>query len=264
MLVRAPPMSGKTSLWELFGRFLTSSDPRIVVIRLSFLQLGPRDSTQEPNVWFREGFRTHCIDCRSESYGRYDWNGILSPEGIPADVPVVLLLDESQMAYNMPELALWAAVKSFQFRNNRFCVFFGAYGGRTMSTACATPVSFADEAVWSFSNLRFVREEREEVFRRLQDIPEASYVHPLPLRMCSRPIAVPFGVRILLPVRRNSELAEQCHWRPSRTASRVFAYSVRALPTVCFWSSADQCPNACIPRLERVYREAISTEPHVP
>jgi hypothetical protein len=220
MLVRAPPMSGKTSLWELLGHFLVSTDSRVVVIRLSFLQLGPRDSVQEPNAWFKKGFNTHAFDCRTESYGRFDWDGILSPEGISADVPVVLLLDESQMAYNMPELALWAAVKSFQFRNNRFCVFFGAYGGRNMNTACATPVSFADEAVWSFANLRFVREEREEVFRRLQDIPEASYIYPLPSRTS---FAVPFGLRILLPLRRNSELAEQCHMWPSWTASGVCA-----------------------------------------
>lgn len=188
-------MSGKTSLWELFGRFLVGNVSRAVVLRLSLLWLEPRDSSEDPDAWFVRCFNRNCLDCRSNVRCDYSWAEILATDPDSAAVPVVLLLDESQIAHIVPELTLWKALKSFQLRENRFCVLFGAYGGRSMTSACATPVSLADSAVWSCSDLRFRREEREEIFQRLRDVPEATYVYPLPTRT---PLSVPC---LLLAVR---------------------------------------------------------------
>jgi hypothetical protein len=186
MLVRAPPMSGKTSLCHIFGRYLARTLNPSVLVRISLLAFGPLTGF-EPEMcaaWFHTGFTGSAVDCRSGARGHLSWNDLWT--GV-APVPTILLVDEAQMAYGVPGLPLWTTAKLLQQKvENCYCVLFGAYGGgQKVPSDLSTPVLLADDAVWSISNLRFRHDEREAIFMQLAAEDDARYVYPLPERMCS-------------------------------------------------------------------------------
>ncbi|CAB4446762.1 unnamed protein product [Rhizophagus irregularis] len=166
LLVRSPPMSGKTSLGQLLEQHLVK-DPNIRVIRISLLWMGIPSGT-----WtFEEEF---------ERLMSITWKKFQDECGY---IRTIFIVDEVQMLYvpqGEPETAsrhkgnvFWETVKRCQQISNLSIVAFAAYGYKgawDLSSATYTinvsPFMILPENTWSIEDVRFTEEEYKDYFLR--------------------------------------------------------------------------------------------------
>ncbi|PKC64275.1 hypothetical protein RhiirA1_462635 [Rhizophagus irregularis] len=166
LLVRSPPMSGKTSLGQLLEQHLVK-DPNIRVIRISLLWMGIPSGT-----WtFEEEF---------ERLMSITWKKFQDECG---HIRTIFIVDEVQMLY-VPQgehetasrhkgNVFWETVKRCQQISNLSIVAFAAYdykGAWDLSSATYTidvsPFMILPENTWSIEDVRFTEEEYKDYFLR--------------------------------------------------------------------------------------------------
>ncbi|PKK65589.1 hypothetical protein RhiirC2_715452 [Rhizophagus irregularis] len=166
LLVRSPPMSGKTSLGQLLEQHLVK-DPNIRVIRISLLWMGIPSGT-----WtFEEEF---------ERLMSITWKKFQDECG---HIRTIFIVDEVQMLY-VPQgehetasrhkgNVFWETVKRCQQISNLSIVAFAAYGYKgawDLSSATYTidvsPFMILPENTWSIEDVRFTEEEYKDYFLR--------------------------------------------------------------------------------------------------
>ncbi|KAG3123070.1 hypothetical protein PI126_g23874 [Phytophthora idaei] len=162
LLVKSPPMTGKTSLATLVSRSLvdrhTMDNKKMVLFNFSALAI-PDDST------FEQVFKKRCT---------IDWSE--ATLNLPApDRMVYLVVDEVQVIYkegtNSPRrksTGFWELVK-YVLSNGNYSVrilMFAAYGSGVEYTRLATPIQFDDRIVLGIDQLNFSHAEVSEYVQK--------------------------------------------------------------------------------------------------
>ncbi|CAG8586996.1 2973_t:CDS:2, partial [Paraglomus occultum] len=164
LLVRSPPMSGKTSLGQLLDQHLVK-DPNIRVIRISLLWMGIPSGSWTFDERFQrlmgitwEQFQDECDHIRT-----------------------ILIVDEVQMIC-VPEVegqpssnahhngnVFWEVFKRCQQGGNLYIVAFAAYGYKgawdcssATRTIDVSPLTIPPENTWGIEDVRFTKDEYED------------------------------------------------------------------------------------------------------
>ncbi|PKC15985.1 hypothetical protein RhiirA5_407558, partial [Rhizophagus irregularis] len=166
LLIRSPPMFGKTSLAQLLDQHLVK-DSSIRVIRISILWMGNPSGS-----WtFESGFQRLMGITWEKFQEECDY------------IKTIFIVDEVQMLYvpqGEPKTAsrhngnvFWETIKRCQQIGNLHIVAFAAYGYKgawnltsATHTMDVSPFAIPSENTWSIENVRFTKDEYEDYFLR--------------------------------------------------------------------------------------------------
>ncbi|KAG2759050.1 hypothetical protein PC129_g22282 [Phytophthora cactorum] len=163
LLVKSPPMTGKTSLAALVGRSLvvrhTIDNKKMDLFNFSAL------STHK-NETFEENFKKQC---------EIDWKDAVATFPTQPNCVVYLVVDEVQVIYregtNSPRrksAVFWELVK-YVLSNGNYSVrilMFEAYESGVEYTRLATPIQFDDRIVLGIDQLNFSHDEVSEYVQK--------------------------------------------------------------------------------------------------
>ncbi|EEY65446.1 Crinkler (CRN) family protein [Phytophthora infestans T30-4] len=163
LLVKSPPMTGKTSLATLVSRSLvdrhTIDNKKMVLFNLSAL------STHE-NETFEENFKKQC---------EMDWKNAVATLPTQAKCMVYLVVDEVQVIYKegthsprRKSTVFWELIK-YVLSNGNYSIrilMFAAYGSGVEYTRLATPIQFDDRIVLGIDQLNFSHAEVSEYVQK--------------------------------------------------------------------------------------------------
>lgn len=157
VLLRSPPMSGKTSLGALFAAWCRAKSHQVVL--LSLLPVNTSTLVAAENEFQREWQRA-----TGGAGDRIDILGQLNK----LQQPCVYIVDEAQRAYDLADFMLWRLVKGIQQRGytnvRLFCL--SGYTPALLAGGASTPVAFTPEAILQLDDLRLRGEERNELYQR--------------------------------------------------------------------------------------------------
>lgn len=172
VLVRSPPMSGKTSLAKTLRAWYTKCHPQERVIVLSLLSIDI-DMLSEAHEDFKSAW---------ERAAGFSWKN-------RKEVRCTIIVDEAQRAYNLPEFLLWPHVKAVQQGEHPQRVLcLSGYTPALLASGLTTPVSFPEKATLMLADMRLRATERTELFDRLAQLPKAARITPLP--MCTHSLSL--------------------------------------------------------------------------
>ncbi|GBC08935.1 hypothetical protein RclHR1_00850016 [Rhizophagus clarus] len=166
LLVRSPPMSGKTSLGQLLEQHLVK-DSDIRVIRISCLWMGNPSGS-----WTYEEEFQRLMGITWEKFHEECFH-----------IKTIFIIDGVQMLYvpsGEPMSAsrhngnvFWETIKRCQQVGNLFIVAFAAYGYKGAwdysSTTCTidvSPFAISSENMWGIEDVRFTKDEYKDYFLR--------------------------------------------------------------------------------------------------
>ncbi|GBB99301.1 hypothetical protein RclHR1_03480005 [Rhizophagus clarus] len=166
LLVRSPPMSGKTSLGQLLEQHLVK-DSDIRVIRISCLWMGNPSGSWTYEEEFQRLMGITWKKFQEECF----------------HIKTIFIIDEVQMLYvpnGEPMSAsrhngnvVWETIKRCQQVGNLFIIAFAAYGYKGAwdysSTTCTidvSPFAISSENTWSIEDVRFTKDEYKDYFLR--------------------------------------------------------------------------------------------------
>ena len=167
LLIKSPPMTGKTSMATLIADSLVkNATEKILVISLSMVDFAQRGSD-----WKFE-------DCFRKELGFY-WDDIFNYSKFRR---IYLIIDEVQLIYkrigadgnasspsNKSEV-VWAMAKSIISNTTKSrisCVFFAAYGSSHQNSGMATPVEFEEgSTLFGIDLLNFTNDELEDYVKK--------------------------------------------------------------------------------------------------
>jgi hypothetical protein len=170
VLLRSPPMSGKTSLAKTLSAWYTKCYPQERVIVVSLLSVD-MDTLHEAHKAFRREW---------QQAAGFSWEE-------RKQIRCTIIIDEAQRAYNFSEFSLWRHAKALQqgkYPQRLLCL--SGYTPALLASGLTTPVSFPEEATLVLADMRLRATERTELFDRLVQLPKAARITPLP--MCMLPI----------------------------------------------------------------------------
>ncbi|GLD96088.1 hypothetical protein PINS_up004766 [Pythium insidiosum] len=159
LLVKSPPMTGKTSLATLVSHALvkrhTEQKRRMVVFNFSALRISENET-------FEDVFKRQC---------GVDWKDAIATLPTQAGYMVYLVLDETQVIYQdgtssprRKSNVFWELVK-FILSNSAYSMIilmFAAYGSGVQYTRLATPIQFDEGIVLGIDQLKFSHAEVSE------------------------------------------------------------------------------------------------------
>ena len=159
LLIKSPPMTGKTSLGFLVADHLKTKYPRnSLILHLSTIR------------WIHDAKSTFDIEFQRST--GFTWNQIIQ---VSNEVQVYVIIDEVQLLYQrrggtrpdspcFKSKSFWYTVKDLmQHKSNLKILLLAAYGSSSYNSEYATPATFhKGETMFGFEDVKFTEEELKE------------------------------------------------------------------------------------------------------
>lgn len=182
VLLRSPPMSGKTSLATLFAAWCATHSHKVVLLSLLPVDTYSLEAAERGfhRAWQRAwqlatgGGAGHTPNPGAGHTPNPDQ--ILEQLSELQPPCVYIVVDEAQRAYDLAEFVLWRLVKGIQQRTyaNVRLLCLSGYTPSLLAGGASTPVAFVPDAILQLDDLRLRDEERNELYRRFGEQPHAA------------------------------------------------------------------------------------------
>jgi len=166
VFIRSPPFSGKTTLRVLLANWCSVHYPTLRVFHVSLLNFRLEDTcTEQAAVQWNSDWQ-HWVYEGVTQHGNTSWDQMLALSG-PGGQPVLVLIDEAQLAYRYTsQFHFWRVVKAAlgNDTSSRLAFILFATSSVSHNSSMPMPLQFPAENTLSFEDLRLRADERKVIF----------------------------------------------------------------------------------------------------